>query len=219
MIKLYGIPLSNNVNKVRYCLNYLKLPFELIPINPMQGENQKPEFLSLSPTAKIPAMEIDGLKLFESNAIIRYLAKREKSAIYPQDAKKAAIVDAWLDYASIHVSNALGRIIANRVFAQMMNKEVDEKSLAFGLEMMDKYLPILNKQLDQNTYIAGSELSIADFNLLAVLDPCEMVQVSLGAYPAITKWRNNLKSQDFYQKCFKDYNEFVQSAFAAKAAA
>ena len=219
MIKLYGIPLSNNVNKVRYCLNYLKLPFELVPVNPLQGENQKPEFTNLSPPGKIPAMEIDGIKLFESNAINRYLAKREKSAIYPQDAKKAATVDAWLDYASIHVSGALGRIVANRVFAPMFNKEVDEKSVAFGLEMMDKYLPILNKQLGQNKYIAGSELSIADFNLLAVLDPCEMVQVSLGAYPAITKWRNNLKSQDFYQKCFKDYNEFVQSAFAAKATA
>ena len=219
MIKLYGIPLSNNVNKVRYCLNYLKLAYELIPINPLEGQNQTPEFQNLSPTAKIPAIEIDDLKLFESNAIIRYLAKKQNSSIYPLDIKKAAIVDAWIDYPAIHVSNAMGRIIANRVFAPMMNKPVDENSLQFGLEMMDKYLPILNKQLSKNKFIAGSELSIADFNLLAVLDPCEMVQVSLTAYPDITRWRNNLKAQDFYQKCFKDYNEFVQNAMAAKAGA
>ena len=100
-----------------------------------------------------------------------------------------------------------------------MNKEVDEKSLAFGLEMMDKYLPILNKQLGKNKYIAGSELSIADFNLLAILDPCEMVQIDLSPYQAIVSWRNNLKAQDFYQKCFKDYNEFVQSVMAAKTTA
>jgi len=219
MIKLYGIPLSNNVNKVRYCLNYLKLAYELIPINPLEGQNQSPEFTAFCPTAKIPAIEIDDLKLFESNAIIRYLAKREKSPIYPQDAKTAATVDAWLDYSAIHVSGAMGRIIANRVFAPMLNKEVDEKSLAFGLEMMDKYLPILNKQLGKNKFIAGNELSIADFNLLAALDPCEMAQVYLTSYSAIAKWRDNLKAQDFYQKCFKDYNKFVQSIFAAKAGA
>ena len=219
MIKLYGIPLSNNVNKVRYCLNYLKLAYELIPVNPLQGENQKPEFTKLSPTAKIPAMEVDGLKLFESNAMIRYLAKREKSAIYPQDPKQAALVDAWLDYPAIHVSGAMGRIIANRVFAPMQGKEVDQKSLAFGLEMMEKYLPILNTQLSKNKFIAGADIYIAVFNLFAVLDPCEMVQVDGSRFKDISRWRNNLKAQDFYQKCFKDYNEFVQSMMAGKTAA
>ena len=62
MIKLYGIPLSNNVNKVRYCLNFLKLPYEMIPINPLEGQNQTPEYTNLCPTAKIPAIEIDDLK-------------------------------------------------------------------------------------------------------------------------------------------------------------
>jgi len=164
MIKLYGVPLSNNVNKVRFCLNYLNLSYEHIPVNPLEGENQKPEYLELCPTAKIPAIEIDGLKLFESNAIIRYLAKREKSPIYPQDAPKAAMVDAWLDYPAIHVSNAMGRIIANRVFAPMMNKPVDENSLKFGLEMMDKYLPMLTEIISGRAWASVRKLiSAKDF--------------------------------------------------------
>ena len=58
MIKLYGVALSNNVNKVRYCLDYLKLPYEFVQLNPMKGENRTTEYLDLCPTGKIPAMEL-----------------------------------------------------------------------------------------------------------------------------------------------------------------
>ena len=219
MIKLYGIPLSNNVNKVRYCLNYLGLKYEIVPINPLEGQNQAPEFLSISPSAKIPVLNDDGFNIFESNAINRYLARKQNSPIYPQDLKKSTIVDAWLDFPAIHISEAAFRVIFNRVMAQMLGKESDEKSIQVGLESLSKYLPMVEKQLAKNKFIAGNDLTIADFNLLAILDPCEMVQIDLSPYKAITSWRNNLKAQDFYQKCFKDYNEFVQSMMAAKATA
>ena len=83
MIKLYGIGLSFNVSKVRYCLNYLNLKYEWVQTNPIAGENQAVEFLRISPTGKIPAIEIDGLQLFESNSINRYLAAVNNCPIYP----------------------------------------------------------------------------------------------------------------------------------------
>ncbi|MBI5149983.1 MAG: glutathione S-transferase family protein [Candidatus Omnitrophica bacterium] len=217
MIKLYGVGISFNVNKVRYCLNYLNLKYDWVQTNPMQGENQKPEYLEICPTGKIPAMEIDGLKLFESNAINKYLATTNNSPIYPQDAQKRAVVDAWMDYTAIHVAAAVGRVFFNRVVAPMLGQKVDGASLQVGLEFLDKYFPILEKQLSQNTYLAGTEFSLADINLLAVLDPCELAQISLAKYPSITKWRNGLRSQNFYQKCYKDYTQFVQEAMSAKA--
>lgn len=217
MIKLYGTAISNNVNKISYCLDYLKLPYESVPINLMKGEQQTPEFLNICPTGKVPALEDNGFTVFESNAILRYLAKREKSPIYPEDVKRAAIVDAWIDYSSIHISNALGRIAFNRIFAPLMKKEVDEKSLQFGLEMMDKYLPVINTLLSKNKFIAGNEFSIADINLLAVLDPCEMVKIDLTPYKEITTWRNNLRTQDFYQKGSKAHKESVQDMMATMA--
>lgn len=217
MIKLYGLGLSFNVSKVRYCLNYLNLKYDWVPTNPIAGENQTPEYLSICPTGKIPAIEIDGLKLFESNSINRYLATGNNSPIYPQDAKKRAVVDAWMDYAAIHVAHALGRVLFNRMFAPMTGQKVDQESIRVGLEFLDKYFPILEKQLSQNPYLAGKEFSLADINLLAILDPCELAQISIDKYPALKKWRAGLKSQPFYQKCYKDYTQFVQEAMSAKA--
>ncbi len=218
MIKLYGMGLSFNVSKVRYCLNYLNLKYDWVQTNPITEENRKPEYLSICPTGKIPAIEIDGFKLFESNSINRYLATINNSSIYPQDTKKRAVVDAWMDYVAIHVAHALGRVLFNRVFAPMTGQKADQESLRIGLEFLDRYFPILEKQLSQNSYLAGKEFSLADINLLAVLDPCELAQISsIDGYPAIKKWRAGLKSQPFYQKCYKDYSQFVQDAISAKA--
>ena len=217
MIKLFGMGVSFNVNKVRYCLNCLNLKYDWEQTNLMAGENQTQEFLSISPTGKIPAIEIDGFRLFESNAIIRYLATIKNSPIYPQDAKKRAVIDAWMDYVSIHVAHAMGRVLFNRVFAPMRDLKVDQESLRVGLEFLDKYFPILEKQLSKNTFLAGKEFSIADINLLAVLDPCELAQISIEKYPLLKKWRTGLKSQPFYQQCYKDYTEFVHDVMIAQA--
>lgn len=216
MIKLYGIGLSSSVSKVRYCLNYLGLAYDWVQTNPMQGENQAPEYLESFPTGKIPAIDVDGFKLVESNAIIRYLATINHSPIYPADAKKRAIVDVWLDYCSIHVGHAMGRVLYNRAFAPMNGKPVDEASLQTGLDFLAKYFPIIEKQLTKSTYLAGNALSVADINLLSILDPCELVRISLAEYPRITRWRTGLKAQGFYQKCYKDFTQFMQEAMSAK---
>ncbi len=216
MAKLYGMGLSFNVSKVRYCLNYLNLKYDWVQTNPIADENRTPEYLSISPTGKIPAIEIDGFKLFESNSINRYLATVNNSSIYPQDAEKRAVIDAWMDYVAIHVGHAVGRVLFNRVFAPMTSQKVDQESIRVGLEFLDKYFPILEKQLSQNSYLVGKEFSLADINLLAVLDPCELAQISVYKYPTLKKWRAGLKSQPFYQKCYKDYTQFVQEAMSAK---
>ncbi len=217
MIKLYGVGLSFNVSKVRFCLNYLNLKYDWVQTNPMAGETRTPEYFSISPTGKIPALEIDGFKIFESSSINRYLATINNSSIYPQDAKKRAIVDAWTDYVAIHVAHAMGRVLFNRVFAPMSGQKVDPESLRVGLEFLDKYFPILEKQFSENIYLAGKEFSLADINLLAVLDPLELAEINIDRFPSLRKWRASLKSQPFYQKCYKDYTEFVQEAMSAKA--
>jgi len=218
MTKLYGMGMSFNVNKVRYCLNYLGLEYEWEQTNPMQGENKTEEYLKISPTGKIPAIQVDGISIFESNAINKYLATKNNSDIYPQDPKQRAVVDAWMDYGAIHIANAIGRVLFNRVMAPMMNAPVDESSINTGLEWLGKYLPICDKQLGENKYITGDSLTLADINLLAILDPAELAQIDLSPYSNVVKWRTNLKAQDFYQKCYKDYTQFVQEMMSAKSA-
>ena len=214
MIKLYGLPVSNNVAKVRYCLNELGLAYELVPINPLAGETQTEDYLKIAPSGKIPSIDIDGFKLFESNAINRYLADQKNSPLYPKEAKQRAIVDAWMDFGAIHIALAMGRVFFNRFAASLFGKEKDTNSLNTGLEFLARFLPVVDKQLSGKTYLTGKQMTLADINLLAVLDVAEMAQIDLSQYPNLTKWRNELKRKKFYQKCYQDYTTFCQEQMA-----
>jgi len=218
MLTIYGFDFSSPSNKVRFAANAMGLNYEYKQVNLLAGEQKTPEFLKLNPIGRVPAIDDNGFKVFESAAIIKYLADKNNSPLYPKDLQKRTIVDQWIDFANIHVATALARITFNRVMYKMLNVEKDERSLNDGIKFMGQFLPTIEKQLKENKYLAGNEMTLADINLLAVLDPVELSSVDLSAYPSILNWRNSLKSQPFYKKCHNSLEEVFQAAMAGAGA-
>jgi len=214
MLKIYGSDLSGPANKVRFTANALGLNYEYIRVNLREGEQRKPEFVKLNPVAKIPVLDDDGFVLFESGAIIKYLTQKQKSELYPGDIKKRAIVDQWIDFAVIHVGQALSRLLYNRVFAPMRKEEVDERSIKDGINFLSKFLPIVDERLGKSKYLASDQLTLADITLLSVLDPAEISGVNLLPYKNIVAWREAMKQKDFYTKCHKEYGEALRKPAA-----
>jgi len=212
MLIIYGSDLSGPANKVRMTANYLGLKYEYKKIDLRGGEQKKPEFLKINPAGKIPAIDDDGFLLFESGAIIKYLSDKNKSALYPHGLKERAAVDQWLDFITLHVGGAMQKITYNRVFAQRIGVAVDENSLKEGQAFLARFLPVVEEQLSKNPCIVGKQLTLADIALLTILDPAEVSGVDLSPYPQIMKWRNNLRAQDFYTACHKEYGESLKQA-------
>ncbi len=198
-MKIYGLDVSNPTNKVRYVANALGLDYEFELKMPFSEQVQNDEYQSLHPASKVPALEDGSFKLFESNAIIRYLAQKSNSDLYPQDLEKRAKVDQWMDFVTVHIRNAYGRVFWNRVGVKFMKEEPDVNSLNEGLKFLDRFLPIIDDQLGKSKYLASDDLTIADFNLLAELDGAEVCEIDLLKYKNLTAWRENLQNQDFYQ--------------------
>lgn len=205
MLHIYGITLSSPANKVRFTANYLQIPYEFHELNMLEGEHRGPAYLKINPYGKVPAIDDNGFKLAESNAIIRYLANKQKSELYPQDLQQRAIVDQWLDFSAQHIATATAKIMFNMYFYKLLKAEKDDRSLQDGQTFINQYLPILEQQLTSNAYIAGKTFTLADISLLSALDVCEMAKVDLSAYPHITTWRKNLMSQSFYKDCHESY--------------
>src|SRR5579862_7965788 len=111
MLKIHGIPASSPTNKVRYLANYLNAEYEFHPVNLAAGEQKSSTFLKLNPMGRVPVIEDGEFHLSESNAIIRYLADKHQSKIYPKDLQQRAKIDQWIDFASHHVMMALSRIM------------------------------------------------------------------------------------------------------------
>lgn len=212
MIKLYGFDISTPVNKVRYVANYLNIEYEYEHINALEGEHQTEAHLKRHPVGKVPVIVDGDFVLFESNAIIKYLVGKVSSAVYPADLQQRAIIDQWIDFTSIHINNALVKVFGNRVIFPKVGIEVDERSIQDGLTFLDKFLPVIEGQLQNNSYLAGNEITLADFNLIAILDPLEMAQVDISQYPQLVQYRKRLSKEDFYQSCHQVYGEGFDKA-------
>ncbi|MFH2201660.1 MAG: glutathione S-transferase family protein [Elusimicrobiota bacterium] len=212
MLTIYGADLSTPVTIVRFTANALGLEYKYEVLNMRGGEHKQPEHMRRHPAGKVPAIDDDGFTLFESGAIMRYLADKADSPLYPRDPRRRAFVDQWLDFAGYHVRNAVGRLLFNRVFAPAMKLPVDEQSLKDGSKFLDQFLPVVETQLGKNKYFAGEEFSLADIALLGALDPAEVCGVDLAPYPSIVKWRDELRSRDFYTICYKNYGEALAAA-------
>lgn len=200
MLKIHANSLSQPCNKVRYACELLGLEYEWIAKDFQSGELKSPEYLALHPAGKVPVIEDDGMVLFESEAIVRYLCDKHGSALYPRDLVARAIVDQWSAFSVQHVGLAMGKVVFNRLIAPMFELEVDERSLAEGIEWLKRYLPIVDSRLSASPYLGGDNLTIADLSLLSVLDAAERADVALADYAALSKWRAGLQSQDFWKK-------------------
>lgn len=214
MIKLYGLNLSFPVNRVRMCLNAMELDYEFIVVNPLAGETQKEEYLKLNPSGKIPALDDNGTALFESNAIMKYLCRKHNSDFYPDDIVAQANVDKWLDFIGAHLSNGLAKVLFNKVIAGLIDAEVDEKSMQDGYGFMERFMKVIDQQLGKSNYLAGDKMTIADFCLLATVDPVEAIDFDLADYPNIQSWRNKLTSEPFYKKVHNSYKETLDAVMA-----
>jgi glutathione S-transferase len=212
MLTIYGSDLSGPAIKVRLTASFLGLNYKWHIVNLREGEQKQEWYLKINPVGKIPAIDDDGFYLFESNAICRYLCDKHNSPLYPKDVKKRAVIDQWISFSSAHIGANFMPVVYNRVFAPRRGIAVNEKAIADGLEALKQFFPVIEKQLARHKFIAGQEISVVDIILLALLEPAEMAQVDLSAYPQLTAWRDGLKKQSFYTSCYKEYGEMLKTA-------
>jgi GST-like protein len=198
MIQLYtwGTP---NGKKVSIMLEELELPYEVHPINLSKGEQLRPEYLAINPNNKIPAIiDSDGpggepLKLFESGAILMYLAEKA-GKLWPQDKRKKYEVVQWLMFQMGGVGPMFGQ--ANYFFR--LTEKVPYAIERFHKEALRLY-GVLDKQLEQRDYLAA-EYSIADIATYPWVGRHEMHQVKLEELPHVKRWFDSISSRPAVQR-------------------
>ena len=104
MLKLWGRVNSINVQKVLWALEELKVPYERTDAGMAFGVVNEPFYKKMNPNSRVPTIDDDGFVLWESNAIVRYLAaKHGAGSLYPNDPRQRADSDRWMDWASNHI--------------------------------------------------------------------------------------------------------------------
>ncbi len=162
MLKLWGRANSVNVQKPMWALAELGLPHERIDAGGNFGKIDTPEFLKMNPNKRVPVLDDNGFVLWESNAIVRYLADTYgRGKLAPEGRHSFARADQWSDWA---LSTLYPDLIVN-VFAPMIRvpkAERDHKAVAAAAKRTGEHLAILDRELEGKNFILGEQLTFAD---------------------------------------------------------
>jgi glutathione S-transferase len=199
---LHVFPPSPRALKVLALANHLKLDFETRIVDLFKGDQLKPEYAALNPNKRMPVLEDDGFVLWESNAILFYLAaKSGDRTLWPADLKGQADVLRWMTWEAAHWTPACIPLAYERVV----------KGMAGGggpdLAVIEKALPefhrvaaILNDHLKGRNWLTGANLTIADFAVGSVMAMAEPAQYPMANYGEINRWYGALAAMPAWRK-------------------
>jgi len=212
VVKIYGMPYSTCTQKVLATLYEKNIEFEMIPIHLMKGEHKTPEHIARHPFGKIPVMDDDGFMLYESQAICRYLDKKSGPKLIPSDLKAGGIVDQWISVFSSYFNDTLFKITAQRIMAPMRGGTPDEAVCKQAVEDLEKILPILEKHVSTNEFIAGKEFTFADIIALPYFFYVQMTPEGnqiRSKYTHVAKWLDRCYARPSYLKVKADFDKVM----------
>lgn len=191
MIHLYTASTPNG-HKVSCMLEAIEMTYEIHTVNLGEGDQRKPDFLKISPNGRIPAIvdtDNDDLSIFESGAIMLYLAEKSGKLI-PSDIKGRAKVIEWLMFQMGGIGPMMGQAnVFSRYFPEKIQPAIDRYQ-----NESRRLFEVLDMQLSKNEWLAG-EYSIADIANWCWVRTHNWSGVSLEGLVYLEKWKNKMYDQ------------------------
>lgn len=204
MIDLYYWPTPNG-HKITIFLEEANLPYRLHPINIGKDEQFEPSFLKISPNNKMPAIvdhapNIPGgeLSLFESGAILWYLAEKTQKFI-PAEKREKVEVSQWLFWQMAGLGPMLGQ---NHHFNQFAKEDIPYAKKRYTEETARLY-GVLDKQLKGKKFVTGDNYTIADMAIYPWIDLHEMQKQNLNDFPEIKRWFKQIQERPAVKKAYE----------------
>ncbi|HTN64726.1 MAG TPA: glutathione binding-like protein [Burkholderiaceae bacterium] len=203
MIDVYSTATPNG-HKVHIMLEECGLPYRVHHVDIGAGDQFKPEFLAISPNNKIPAIvDADGpdgkpISLFESGAILIYLASKAGKFLGSSDREKFTVLQ-WLMFQMGGIGPMLGQAHHFRIYAPekieyAINRYTNEARRLYG---------VLDKRLAQHAYLAGDGYTIADIATFPWTRSWKNQGVELAQFPAVQRWFDEISARPAVQRGVK----------------
>ena len=199
MLVIWGRTNSINVQKVLWCCEELALEYRRVDAGGAFGIVNTPEYRKLNPNGLVPTIEDDGLVLWESNAIVRYLsAMHSVGNLWPTDLGTRALADQWLDWSHTTWLPAM-----RNAFLGLIRTAPDKRDTAAIEQSRDdtaKVLEILEAHLATHEYIAGSDFSMGDIAMGCGAWRWLSLPIERPTLPNLQRWFERLALRPPYRK-------------------
>jgi len=184
MLKLYYHPTPNST-KVAVLLEELELPYEVTTIDIMKGEQHGLEFRKVNPNAKVPAITDDGVNVFDSHAILIYLAEKHEKFL-PLETGARAAAFSWLEFVASGLSPFSGQA------AHFLHYSPEDIPYAKNryLREVERHYRVVDERLAESKFLAGEDYTIADIALFGWVASAGFVfgEKGLADYPHVARF-------------------------------
>ncbi len=198
-MKIWGRTNSVNVKKALWALEELGLKYERIDAGMQFGVNKTPEYLGMNPTGLVPTIDDGGFVLWESHAIVRYLAaKHGAGTLWPNDLRVRADADRWMDW-----THSFSREFQRPVFWPLVRtppEKRDLKAIEEACRKCGELLAIPDQNLSKKPYLAGSNFTMGDIPLGCHVQLWMRLPIERPRQPNLEAWFNRLCSRPAFKK-------------------
>jgi glutathione S-transferase len=196
MLRVLGRKTSGNVQKVIWLLEEMGEPYKREDYGRQFNNTQDAAYLALNPNGKVPTLVDGDTTVWESNTILRYLANKRGSPLYPADATARSQVERWMDW---QLASLNGPYLA--IFRDA-KKPAAERSPSWSkdAEELGQQLQILAGALTAGGWIAGGAMSLADICLGPIIHRCLEFPIPLPALDRLKAWRGQVAARPAFQK-------------------
>lgn len=200
-MKLYYFPPSGNTRKVHAVAIHLELPLELQLIDLQKGEQHTPEYLKLNPTGRTPVLQDGDFILWESTAIIQYLASQVSNSLWPEDMKSRADIVRWQSWELAHWIQGCQPLQYENFLKQLLQLgDPDPQVVQRATEIFHKEATVLNTHLAEREFLVNNTLTLADFSVASDLTYAVPGRFPLDDYPHIRSWYARIEELPAWQK-------------------
>ena len=199
MITFYGRKSSDNVQKTLWMLLETGQPHKHIELGGKFGGLDDPDFRKLNPHARVPVLVDGETVVWESSAIIRYLAAAYCSGtLWPEDVRERAGVDKWMDWAQTRLYPD-----SNRLFWRVIRTpeaDQDAEKIAADNQALNGHLALVDAQLEGRNFLCGEALTMADIIAGAPLYRYFEMPIERPALSNVARWYETLSQRPAYQQ-------------------
>lgn len=185
-MQLHDFPFSPNCRKVRAVAYELGIALEMRPVNLLEGQARAPAFLALNPNGRVPVLVDGDFVLWESTAIVRYLAAG--SALIPGERRAQADCDRWTAWQLSHLGPALRTVAFERIVKPWIGRGAPDQALIdAGATEFAALTAILDGALAGRDHVAGP-LTVADFALAAHYSLAAAAGLEVAPHRRVEAW-------------------------------
>jgi glutathione S-transferase len=187
VLNILGRATSTNVQKVLWFCDAQGIEYvHDNNIGGAFGRNDSPEYLAMNPNGRVPVVIDDGFAMWESCSIMRYLARKSKSDLYPLDFALCQVVERWMDW---EISLLAPRHVP--VFIGMVRTKPEDRNpeaITNGVGQWNAAMQVLENQLSENAYVAGKAFTLADIPIAPIAHRWFNLEIDRIDAPNIRRW-------------------------------